>query len=179
VDFVYCDTLLVDSTDRIIVQRPALKEHSLLDSLIWGNIASTSSVIARKSSLLAVGLFDESLRLGEDWDLWLRLALDFHGVCAAEPLVAVRLSEWDTKYDMKLYETTVMRVLEKFSALLQHREDLGSLRSQMRKVFSWHWSVIAKSYLYRSDLRNFARCAARCLNTSPKGVCYLILGTKQ
>jgi glycosyltransferase involved in cell wall biosynthesis len=34
----------------------------------------TSTVLARKSPILAVGLFDTSLRRGQDFDLWLRLA---------------------------------------------------------------------------------------------------------
>ena len=35
----------------------------------------TSGVVARRESLLAAGLFDESLRNAQDYDLWIRLAL--------------------------------------------------------------------------------------------------------
>ncbi|HEY6045543.1 MAG TPA: glycosyltransferase family 2 protein [Pyrinomonadaceae bacterium] len=35
----------------------------------------TSAVVARRESLLAAGLFDETLRNAQDYDLWIRLAL--------------------------------------------------------------------------------------------------------
>jgi glycosyltransferase involved in cell wall biosynthesis len=34
----------------------------------------TSTVVVRKAAVIAVGLFDESIRRGHDFDLWLRLA---------------------------------------------------------------------------------------------------------
>lgn len=37
-------------------------------------VCGTSSVITRKSALIAVGGFDERYRISEDWDLWLKLA---------------------------------------------------------------------------------------------------------
>lgn len=37
-------------------------------------VCGTSTVIARKSALEAVGGFDTRYRIGEDWDLWLKLA---------------------------------------------------------------------------------------------------------
>ena len=43
--------------------------------LLRNNFIPTGAVLARKDALLAVGLFDESRRLVEDLDLWLRLAL--------------------------------------------------------------------------------------------------------
>ena len=41
----------------------------LLDCLVW-----TSTVMVEKALLLAVGGFDEQLRKGQDYDLWLRLS---------------------------------------------------------------------------------------------------------
>ncbi|HWF85618.1 MAG TPA: hypothetical protein VG222_12255, partial [Vicinamibacterales bacterium] len=37
-----------------------------------------STVVARREALVTAGLFDESLRRGQDFDLWLRLALRGH-----------------------------------------------------------------------------------------------------
>lgn len=44
-------------------------------SLLTCNYVATSSALVRKDALLATGGFDESMRLVEDLDLWLRLAL--------------------------------------------------------------------------------------------------------
>ncbi len=51
-------------------------------SLLYGeNPVCTSTVLARRDAVLAVGGFDAGLRQAEDWDLWIRLAL--HGPVAA------------------------------------------------------------------------------------------------
>lgn len=45
-----------------------------LESLLRGScVVLTSSVVARRAALLDAGLFDESLRFHEDFELWLRL----------------------------------------------------------------------------------------------------------
>lgn len=51
--------------------------HLLLDCIVW-----TSTVLVEKTLLDAVGPFDESLAMGEDYDLWLRLsqATDMLGI---------------------------------------------------------------------------------------------------
>ena len=43
--------------------------------LIYGNTIPTSSVVIRKKILKKFKSFDEKLRIGEDYDLWLRLSL--------------------------------------------------------------------------------------------------------
>jgi glycosyltransferase involved in cell wall biosynthesis len=45
------------------------------DKLLHINFITTGSVLARRQFLEQAGLFDESLRLVEDFDLWLRMAL--------------------------------------------------------------------------------------------------------
>lgn len=58
--------------------------------LLCRNFISTDAVIARRSVLLEVGAFDESLRWMEDWDLWLRLAVRYPVRYTPEPTFVVR-----------------------------------------------------------------------------------------
>lgn len=44
-------------------------------ALIAGSSMTPSTVVVRKAALQAVGPFDEVLRVGCDWDMWLRLAV--------------------------------------------------------------------------------------------------------
>ena len=46
-----------------------------LSSLFKGNLFPIHGALVRKNALEAVGGFDESLDIFEDWDLWIRLAL--------------------------------------------------------------------------------------------------------
>jgi len=56
-------------------------------------VGSTSTVVIRKQILTQVGEFDDSIRYGEDWDLWLRVVLVSRIKCITEPLVRVRLHQ--------------------------------------------------------------------------------------
>lgn len=47
---------------------------------------STSTVIVRRSTTLSVGGFDPRFRLGEDFELWLRISASSKVACLAEPL---------------------------------------------------------------------------------------------
>ncbi len=94
IDLLHCDAKIIDKDNnqisdsllnrytsfRIIYQPIDLpnvstaKGKSLYHSLIKSNFICTSSVIAKRSVLLAVGGFDESLLNGDDRDMWLKLA---------------------------------------------------------------------------------------------------------
>ena len=56
--------------------------------LLEDNFIPMPSVLARKSSLVSKGGFDRTLKLIEDWDMWLRLSED-HLVAAVEEPVAI------------------------------------------------------------------------------------------
>ena len=53
-------------------------------------LGSSSNVLIKKSVFDAVGVFDETLRVGEDWDMWLRIAEQFPIDYINEVLVAIR-----------------------------------------------------------------------------------------
>jgi glycosyltransferase involved in cell wall biosynthesis len=97
--FVYCAYRLIDESGRPVADEQILEPRArgciFSELLIHGNIVSGSgsAVVVRRKVLDLVGGFDERLFLGEDWDLWIRLAsvseIDF----APEPLVAVRVHD--------------------------------------------------------------------------------------
>ena len=58
----------------------------LLDCIVW-----TSSVIVEKTELEKAGLFDESLRKGQDYDLWLRLSHQIEMLGLEQPTALYRI----------------------------------------------------------------------------------------
>ena len=58
----------------------------LVDCVVW-----TSSVLVRRELLVQAGGFDVALRIGEDWDLWLRLSRLTPMLRVTQPLAIYRM----------------------------------------------------------------------------------------
>ncbi len=77
-DFLYEDYRIVDVATGAVSTMlcPALPRGTAAAApvLLRHNIISSTTVVAPRAAVTAAGGFREDLRLGEDWDLWLRLA---------------------------------------------------------------------------------------------------------
>lgn len=77
-DVVCADTLFYGDSPlagHTFLEKCQLKGAvSFVGMLSTGNALTTSCVVARKEAVVAAGVFDESLRVAEDYELWLRLA---------------------------------------------------------------------------------------------------------
>ena len=174
--FAYGGALIVDDEGNTLQVQRAEAHACLVSELAWGNLITTSSMVVRRSALFDVGLFHESFNtIGEDWDAWLRLAANYHGVCTPDPLVAMRFSLFDDKYKARDLEFATRQVILRFFKSLEGRRDLAYLAGQKEQITSWHLSVIAKSHLERWRLRDFLRCGAQCILAHPaEGWRYLL-----
>jgi glycosyltransferase involved in cell wall biosynthesis len=85
-------------------------------ALVRANRLTTSSVLARRDSLMACGGFDESLSLAQDWDLWLRLSSRWPLAVLPAPLTVHRLHDEQRsarRAEMRRHEAQVVaRVLK-------------------------------------------------------------------
>ncbi len=63
----------------------------MYERLIDGEFFAPSAVLVRRASFRTVGLFDEALRASEDWDMWLRVARQYHFGGIAEALLNYRV----------------------------------------------------------------------------------------
>src|ERR1044071_9295705 len=177
-DFAYCGSIVVDEEGRTLARYPASPRDSLPDNLMWGNLISTPTVIVRRSLLDRTGLFDEVLRTGEDWDLWLRLATHGRGACVTETLVAVQRHERDADhYPLSLYEVAIPRICSRFFDSLRGREDMAAVVGLRRRVLSSHFSMLAKAHFQRRNVPGFFRYAMRSIMCSPRGLRYLLPGS--
>jgi glycosyltransferase involved in cell wall biosynthesis len=102
--------------ERILAAaEPSSLSGELFERLLLGNPILGPSVVARRSCLDKVGLFDENLGGCGDWDLWLRICRRWKAAYVAEPLLlyrrhteAVSMSE---DHDYMLADS--LRVLDK------------------------------------------------------------------
>jgi len=69
-------------------------EGEVFERILRGEVAiRTPTVLASRALILAAGMFDESIRSAEDYDLWLRLALRSPVALCNESLVNVRFHQ--------------------------------------------------------------------------------------
>ncbi len=99
-----------------------------------GNFVTTSTVLVRRDILTTFGLrFDTGLKIGEDWQLWIRLSRHTDFCFLAEPLIVYRSSAF-TKYNyhayLKLYQTILADLSR--DTQLQDRQAIRSAASAVR-----------------------------------------------
>jgi len=92
----YCGAnIMVMRSGRTPHLRPlplSLPEGDILTRLFLNNFIPSPTPLVRRDALLAVGLFDESpnAHIGEDWDMWLRLAAQYQATFVPKALATVR-----------------------------------------------------------------------------------------
>lgn len=91
VGVVYSDCTFIDEARRTwpAVKHMELGLTTIYEELLYENVVhgSASAVLIRKECFDRVGLFDESLRSMEDWDMWLRIAAYYRFAKIPEALV--------------------------------------------------------------------------------------------
>jgi glycosyltransferase involved in cell wall biosynthesis len=108
---------------------------NVYEVLLSSNCVDTCSVVAKRHALMEAGLFDESLTVGEDHELWLRLGRKHPAVFMLNPTSRYRVHSASltgslaTRPDV-FYRSTI-RVLEKHLAMFPShsvRKALSSAR---------------------------------------------------
>jgi len=91
---VYADALIEGESPlagrRFMEKAPSRGEANLLALIEQRCNIPLSTVVARRNVLAEAGFFDESLRRGQDFDLWLRIAAAGHGIGYQRAVVTTR-----------------------------------------------------------------------------------------
>ena len=123
---VYGSYELIDENSSEIVGKNLIVKPSLrgevYSSLLTGNFisGSGSNVLIKSAVFEEVGLFDESLRASEDWDMWIRIAKKFHFDYVNESLVQIRVHSNNMQKDFSRMLASELAMLNKFAKLGTH-----------------------------------------------------------
>jgi glycosyltransferase involved in cell wall biosynthesis len=169
--FAYGDAEWLEADGSRTPRRSCPGSTPLVERLIWGNCLSMGTLLYRRSSLEDVGPFDEVLRTGEDWDLWIRSAKAVAGVHVPQPLALLRRSTFDDKYSLDALELATRTVLQRCFDQGANPPHVQRLR---RRAHAWHATVLAKSHLRRRRLLHGAFHAARAVAWHPLAIGYLL-----
>src|SRR5215210_1968241 len=113
-------------------------QEGALEQLLAGCRVNFSTVVATKKTLTSAGLFDESLRCAQDYDLWLRVAVGGHRFAyLPEALTEYGSMRDAVSGDADLVNTSTEYVLERLFAS-------GALPERFQRQRSYY---LARSYL--------------------------------
>jgi glycosyltransferase involved in cell wall biosynthesis len=102
-------------------------EHLFLD-----NFVPFSSAVVRRECFDRHGRFDESLPMGIDWDLWLRLSVEYRFAYVDEPLLAYRIGHpGQMSRQAEIRQSCSDRIM---GAFLERHPDLVSRRVVRRAM---------------------------------------------
>ena len=160
---VYSDARMIGpSGEDIPFIPPARFRGHILRHLFGDNFIPFSSSVVRRELLDRHGLFDESLRMSTDYDLWLRLSITTEFDYVPAPLMAYRLGHGQMTSDIQSLTFWASLVEKRFversgslvtRAMIKHR-DFGNAYARFRRC-------------ERTDPLEALRCLARMLSLRP------------
>ncbi len=100
-DWAYAGSVNVNERLEVIHGVPPPTPAQAVAALSHYNAipASASNVIVRRAAFVTAGGFNETLRVCEEWDLWIRLARGGPPACVPRPLVAYRMHAGNASLD--------------------------------------------------------------------------------
>ena len=108
-------TILVDQESKPFHQTIKTPDSIQIPELLFGNPFVPSSVVIRRSWFETVGLFDETLRACEDWDLLLRMAsAGCQFAWVEQPVAAYRFHLGQMTRDSDRMRNAIIKTLGKF-----------------------------------------------------------------
>lgn len=150
---VYCDCQYISEAGVGLPKKSSFKKEikgDVLQKLIESNYitGSGSAVVIRHACFEKVGLFDESLRVCEDWDMWLRIAREFGIDAVMEKLVKIRLLPRSLSSD----KITMLKSAIIVSQKLVTKGELYHLPNDLRYYLMQ--SVLSRNYNFRDFPQN-------------------------
>ncbi len=152
--FVMVDRMAGDVLGAIV---PSKAGHILHELCRHNCIGTASTMVLRRKCLEEVGLFDETVHFGEEYDMWIRVARRFEFTYLGEPLVR--------------YSVHPTQLSTNYAAMIQ-----GSERKLAKYVafFATYPDDLARRYLslgtyrcFMGDVRGGRREFRRAIRVSP------------
>jgi glycosyltransferase involved in cell wall biosynthesis len=130
VAIAYSWTDYINEEDNVILKGSHTTANgNIYEKLLVHNfLENGSNPLIRKTSIVELGGFDETLTAGQDWDMWLRLAQKHHFICIPKVHILYRVSTNSLSNNLDRQEQACLKVLEK--ALQSSPPSLHHLRTQ-------------------------------------------------
>lgn len=139
------------------------RSGNVAKDLYLDNFIPFSSAVVRRECLDNAGLFDESLKMGIDWDLWLRISVHHAFAYVHEPLLRYRIGHTgQMSKNLEERQRCSDRIMRKF---VGNNPGILSRRDLVRAESYTHCN---RGYYYRSvDIRKSNRHYCAALKSNP------------
>jgi glycosyltransferase involved in cell wall biosynthesis len=176
VGVVYTGYVQIDrSTGRILEQIIHKRKGNICNDILESNfIGPASTVLIRRKCFDRVGLFDENIEFGEEYDLWIRVSKEFYFECVPECLVKY----WFHEY--KLSTNIGVRIKGLEANIRKHGESL----LMHRKHFSNLYLSLGVLYCYEGNIGKSREYYSKAIQIYPLAIkvyfycCLMFLGEK-
>ena len=147
-----------------------------LQRLLNKNYPITPTVLIKKNVLEKTGLFDESLKYSDDWDMWIRIAKNHSFDFVPEALCKYYVHNTSLSSSAKEIDMAkeFVKMIEKHHEIYQrHPDSLSYIYSKIAKKFhSGRNNNMAKKYLHknfilRKDIKSGLRLLLSYINIFP------------
>jgi glycosyltransferase involved in cell wall biosynthesis len=135
----------------------------LLDCVVW-----TSTVVAQRSLFDEIGAFDPALRVGEDYDLWLRASRVTPIYRVARPYALYRTHPSSITHSLPTanYRAIVIgRALANWG--MRSPDGQEADRGEVKRLLAKSWSDYGGAHLNRGSLATARRAGWAALRTDP------------
>jgi glycosyltransferase involved in cell wall biosynthesis len=146
----------------------AARRGNVVEALLANNWITPSSMLLRKECFQKAGRFEEGMRFGADYDMWLRVARHFHFECIDKPLVRYRVHGGNVTANPRTVIEGLENQLIKYAQLWEAN---GKARS--RRLL-----VLGALYVHGGDSRKGRKAFWEAARSDPlelRCYCYLVL----
>jgi glycosyltransferase involved in cell wall biosynthesis len=140
-----------------------------VSSIFLHDMIYTSTVVLRRSCLARIGPFDPSLPIGQDTDLWLRVALAGPFAVVEQPLARYRLHAGNTTRDSRLLARCVVTICERYldRCIAAEPGMERVLRHDLARKRWHHWFLEGCALQHEGRPREARRFLARAIREKP------------
>lgn len=115
VGVVYSAVEQIDEHGRALDHSASpLHRGNVTEQLFMSNFVPFGTSVVRRECIERVGAFDEALRMGIDWDLWLRISAHYEFDYVAAPTYAYRIWSGQMSRNWRGRYSSAFRIMEKF-----------------------------------------------------------------
>ena len=161
VGIVYSDVMTQDASGEPLTSNfPPAHRGYVLSELFVENIVPFGTALVRRKCFDTDGMFDESIPMGIDWDLWLRLATSWDFDYVSDATYVYRIwdgqmsKNWRGRYDCALV------IMENF--LASHPDLLPD--SIVRRAYADTYMKLASQHLHHVGTAQFLRTILTALH---------------